>query len=383
MLNERSEILNIIKNELAKSFSNLEGIDETKLFLWVEKLCVKKDIDVDIAQDCLIEILCGFDCKTVEIVMDEVVSDENLDDPIKSYLKSIARYKLLSPEEELDYAYSYQNAGSEEEKKKYRDLLINHNLRLVVGVAKRYQYLGLPFLDLIQEGNIGLMKGIERFDPSKGFKLSTYATWWIRQAVTRAVHDSGTIRIPVHMNENMNKIRTFASQYFLEHQKMPSSKMISDLLGVSVERASELLKIYETRMFIVSLDEPVGKEEDTDSTIGDFVAEDTNFDEYIDKKMLRYEFEKLFKKLDKREVDIIKKRIGWNGEVPMTLEEIGEEYGLTRERIRQIEGKAYRKLRRPSSSKLLYPYLDDDAKDKFEIIDTYKSIPTYVRGRKG
>ena len=346
MEKDKSVILNILKSEVMRKFSSFDNVDETKIFYFLDKVCRKKNLDFEVAQECLVDILCDFNFE-IENAADVEVNDSYTDDSLRVYLREIGRYSLLSSDEEYEYALKYKNAVSVLEKEKYKSALVNHNLRLVVNVAKKYQNMGLPLLDLVQEGNVGLIKAIEKFDPDKGFKLSTYATWWIRQAVSRAVADYGNvIRIPVHINEQMNKIRTFSACYFVEHQKMPSAKVVSDNLNISLNKAEQMLNILTNQMAVISLDEPIlSNDGDSDSSIIDFVSDDYNFEEEIDLKSLRFTFEELFKTFSSREAYILKRRFGFEDGVVRTLEEIGNELGITRERVRQIERTALRKLR--------------------------------------
>ena len=273
------------------------------------------------------------------------------EDPVRMYLKEIGTVPLLTAEEELELA-KRKSEGDPVAK----DKLIEANLRLVVSIAKRYTGRGMSFLDLVQEGNLGLIKGVEKFDYEKGYKLSTYATWWIRQAITRALADqSRTIRIPVHMVETINRTIRVQRQLILDLGREPSADEIAKEMGVSVEKVEEILKISREP---VSLDTPVGDEED--SHIGDFVADETigTTDDAATITILREEINAAMSALTEREQEIIRLRFGLDDGRARTLEEVGQHFNVTRERIRQIEAKALRKLRHPSRSKKLIDFLN-------------------------
>ncbi|MCQ2409163.1 MAG: RNA polymerase sigma factor RpoD [Clostridia bacterium] len=276
--------------------------------------------------------------------------ESNVDDSVKIYLKDIGRVPLLSADEEVILAQKIET-GTDEEKKEAKDKLAEANLRLVVSIAKRYVNRGLQFLDLIQEGNIGLMKAIEKFDYTKGYKFSTYATWWIRQSITRAIADQArTIRIPVHMVETINKQVKATRQLLQKLGREPSSEEIAEYLGVTEERVREIQKIAQDP---VSLESPIGEEED--SHLGDFI-EDTNAispAEAAERKMLRAQLEKIMEDLSAREQKVLRLRFGFEDGRTRTLEEVGKEFNVTRERIRQIENKALMKLRSPKFRKQL------------------------------
>ena len=274
-----------------------------------------------------------------------------LDDPVKAYLKEIGRVPLLSAEEERALARAAK-AGDMEARQK----LSEANLRLVVSVAKRYAGRGLPFLDLIQEGNLGLMKAAEKFEPDKGFKFSTYATWWIRQAITRAIADQArTIRIPVHMVETINKVIRVSRQLLQELGHDPSPEEIAAEMDMPVDKVREILKIAQEP---VSLETPIGEEED--SHLGDFI-EDENAPapaEVASNAMMREQLQEVLHTLTPREEKVIRLRFGLEDGQAHTLEEVGKEFNVTRERIRQIEVKALRKIKRPNMSKNLVDYMD-------------------------
>lgn len=290
---------------------------------------------------------------------DEEYEDDDLsmlkgvavDDPVRMYLKEIGKIPLLTSEEEIELAKRMQE-GDEEAKKK----LAEANLRLVVSIAKRYVGRGMLFLDLIQEGNLGLMKAVEKFDYRKGFKFSTYATWWIRQAITRAIADQArTIRIPVHMVETINKLVRVQRQLVQELGRDPSPEEIAKEMGMEVEKVREIMKIAQEP---VSLETPIGEEED--SHLGDFIPDDDVLApaEAATYTMLREQLIDVLDTLTPREQKVLRLRFGLDDGRARTLEEVGKEFDVTRERIRQIEAKALRKLRHPSRSKKLKDFLE-------------------------
>ncbi|MFR3792069.1 MAG: RNA polymerase sigma factor RpoD [Blautia massiliensis (ex Durand et al. 2017)] len=277
-----------------------------------------------------------------------------IDDPVKVYLKEIGRVPLLTPEEEIDLALKIQAGGPDGEKAKQR--LSEANLRLVVSIAKRYVGRGMQFLDLIQEGNLGLIKAVEKFDHTKGFKFSTYATWWIRQAITRAIADQArTIRIPVHMVETINKVKKVSSQLLHEYGHDPSAEEIAERLEMPVDKVREIMRVAQEP---VSLETPIGEEED--SHLGDFIPDDDAPvpAEAASQTLLKEQLADVLKTLTPREEKVLRLRFGLEDGRPRTLEEVGKEFNVTRERIRQIEAKALRKLRHPSRSKKLRDFLD-------------------------
>ena len=274
-----------------------------------------------------------------------------IDDPVRMYLKEIGRVPLLSAEEEKELAEKMA-AGDEEAKNK----LVEANLRLVVSIAKRYVGKGMFFLDLIQEGNIGLMKAVDKFDYEKGFKFSTYATWWIRQAITRAIADQArTIRIPVHMVETIHKVSRYSRQMLQELGREATAEEIGEKMGISAEKVREIMKIAQDP---VSLETPIGEEED--SHLGDFIPDDDAPQpaEIASATILREVIERELHTLTPREEHVIKLRFGLYDGRSRTLEEVGKEFDITRERIRQIEAKALRKLRHPSRARHLKGFLD-------------------------
>lgn len=274
-----------------------------------------------------------------------------IDDPVRMYLKEIGRVPLLTAEEEVELAKRIE-AGDEEAKRS----LAEANLRLVVSIAKRYVGRGMQFLDLIQEGNLGLIKAVEKFDYRKGYKFSTYATWWIRQAITRAIADQArTIRIPVHMVETINKLIRVQRQLLQEFGREPLPEEIAKEMGITVERVREILKVAQEP---VSLETPIGEEED--SHLGDFIEdEDAPAPaEAAGYQLLKEQLEEVLDTLTNREEKVLRLRFGLTDGRARTLEEVGQVFGVTRERIRQIEAKALRKLRHPTRSKKLKDYLD-------------------------
>jgi RNA polymerase primary sigma factor len=272
-------------------------------------------------------------------------------DPVRMYLKEIGRIPLLTREQEIDLAQRTE-AGD----KKAKEKLTASNLRLVVSIAKKYIGRGMTFLDLIQEGNKGLIRAVEKYDWTKGFKFSTYATWWIRQAITRAIADQArTIRIPVHMVETINKLMRTSRKLMQDLGREPTPEEIGKAMEMEPDRVREILKISQKT---TSLETPIGDEDD--SYLGDFIADDTQISPYeaTSQRMLKENVDEVLNALSDREAKVLKMRFGLNGSRPMTLEEVGQKFGVTRERIRQIEAKALRKLRHPSKRKRLQDFLD-------------------------
>jgi RNA polymerase primary sigma factor len=352
MANEKLQATNIIDSK------NDGGILNSNIMKTLE------DIDYDISQadldnvapddldgDAFKEIEKDVESYEVE-KMEKLLLQEGLaiDDPVRMYLKDIGKIPLLSPEREK-YLAEQIALGS----KSAKDELIEANLRLVVSIAKRHVGKGMYFLDLIQEGNLGLIKAVEKFDYSKGYKFSTYATWWIRQAITRAIADQArTIRIPVHMVETIHKVSRTARQLLQEYGKEPTTDEIAERLGITPDKVREIMKIAQDP---VSLETPIGEEED--SHLGDFV-EDNDSPAPSDSAsyaLLREQLCNILHTLTPREEQVIKLRFGLEDGRPRTLEEVGKQFQITRERIRQIEAKALRKLRHPSRSKTLKDYL--------------------------
>ena len=283
---------------------------------------------------------------------EEITKDVNINAPVRMYLKEIGRIPLLTPDEEL--ASSERINNNDEDAKR---ILAESNLRLVVSIAKRYVGRGLLFLDLIQEGNIGLMKAVDKFDSNRGYKFSTYATWWIRQAITRALADQArTIRVPVHMVETINKMVRVQRQLTLELNREPSEEEIAKKMNVSVDKVREVIKISQDP---VSLETPIGEEDD--SHLGDFIKDESSLspEEYTENEILKEEIDDVLKSLQQREQEVLRLRFGLKDGTCHTLEEVGKKFNVTRERIRQIEAKALRKLRHPSRAKKLRDFMEE------------------------
>ena len=291
------------------------------------------------------------------IDLESATYDEVADDSVKLYLREIGKIPLLSAEEEYELAQKIIN-GTEKEKKKAKDKMAESNMRLVVSIAKRYSGRGLDFLDLIQEGNTGLLRAVEKFDPDKGFKFSTYATWWIRQAITRAIADQArTIRIPVHMVETINKVLRTQRRLTQELNREPSTEEIAKAMGMEPEKIEYVMKIKQD---IASLDASVGRDgEDDDSSLGDFIEDEDRVspEDSAATQLLKEQIASILQTLTDREQKIIKMRFGIGGGKSHTLEEVGAEFSVTRERIRQIEAKALAKLRKNKDTKKLHEYL--------------------------
>ena len=291
--------------------------------------------------------------------MERLLEQEGLaiDDPVRMYLKEIGRVELLSQEEELELAkVMYDETLPDDVRKKAKDRLVEANLRLVVSIAKRYVGKGMFFLDLIQEGNLGLIKTVDKFDYEKGFKFSTYATWWIRQAINRAIADQArTIRIPVHMVETIHKVSRYQRQLLQEYGREPTADEIGEKMGMSSDKVREILKIAQEP---VSLETPIGEEED--SHLGDFIPDDETPTpaDAASATMRREVIERQLRTLTPREEHVIKLRFGLYDGRCRTLEEVGKEFRITRERIRQIEAKALRKLRHPSRARHLRGFIE-------------------------
>ncbi len=287
--------------------------------------------------------------------LEEEYENAKLDDPVRMYLKEIGKIPLLTPEEELEVA---KDLVSDDEKTRdaARKRMSEANLRLVVSIAKRYVGRGMQLLDLIQEGNLGLMKAVEKFDYTKGYKFSTYATWWIRQSITRAIADQArTIRIPVHMVETINKVLRTSHSMVQTLGREPTTQEIADELHMDIQKVEEILKIAQEP---VSLETPIGEEDD--SHLGDFIQDDEASQpaEEASYTLLREQLEEVLKTLTPREEEVLRMRFGLMDGKPHTLEEVGKKFDVTRERIRQIESKALRKLRHPSRSKKLRDFLN-------------------------
>ena len=349
------------KEELVK-------LGKSKGYITYEELAFNlKGLELD--SDSLDELYNIFNENNIAIVsededsssdsVDKLLLDDNaltknltIDDPVRMYLKEIGQIKLLSLDEELKLADRI-GAGDEDAKR----ILAEANLRLVVSIAKRYVGRGMLFLDLIQEGNIGLMKAVDKFDVTKGYKFSTYATWWIRQAITRAIADQArTIRVPVHMVETINKLARVQRQLTLELNREPSEEELAKKMNMPVEKIREIYKISQEP---VSLETPIGEEDD--SNFGYFIKYENNMspEEYATNELLKDEIAEVLLTLTEREEKVIKLRFGLEDGKSRTLEEVGQMFGVTRERIRQIEAKALRKLRHPSRSRKLKDYMID------------------------
>ena len=350
---KKKSILDI--QEINDFFSDMELNAEQmeKVFDYLEAnnidvLRISGDPDDDVDMDVIISEEDDVDVENIDLSVPEGVS---IEDPVRMYLKEIGKVPLLSAEREIELAKRMEE-GDEDAKKE----LAEPNLRLVVSIAKRYVGRGMLFLDLIQEGNLGLIKAVEKFDYHKGYKFSTYATWWIRQAITRAIADQArTIRIPVHMVETINKLIRVSRQLLQELGREPLPEEIAKELDMPVERVREILKISQEP---VSLETPIGEEED--SHLGDFIQDD-NVPvpaEAAAQTLLKEQLDEVLDTLTEREQKVLRLRFGMNDGRARTLEEVGREFDVTRERIRQIEAKALRKLRHPSSSRKLRDYLD-------------------------
>ena len=351
---KKKNILEIQEINDAFRDMELELTQMDKVFEYLEAngidvLQMNDDSNVD--DDDLEIMLSDEDEVDMEKIDLSVPDGISIEDPVRMYLKEIGKVPLLSAEEEIELAKRMAD-GDEEAKKR----LAEANLRLVVSIAKRYVGRGMLFLDLIQEGNLGLIKAVEKFDYQKGFKFSTYATWWIRQAITRAIADQArTIRIPVHMVETINKLIRVSRQLLQELGREPTPEEIAAELDMPVDRVREILKISQEP---VSLETPIGEEED--SHLGDFIQDD-NVPvpaEAAAQTLLKEQLDEVLSTLTEREQKVLRLRFGMSDGRARTLEEVGKEFDVTRERIRQIEAKALRKLRHPSRSRKLRDYLD-------------------------
>ncbi|HEY8444894.1 MAG TPA: RNA polymerase sigma factor RpoD [Bacilli bacterium] len=402
LVDEDSEEFDEITRELEKENIDLVKDDELADLEATEVVdeevveCDDDDVDVDVDDDegefeniieedtdfssFSSEIENDIKSKDIDDLVSTIVTPSQSDDPIKMYLKEIGQIDLLTTIQELDLSRKVQDALLAEEKIKLheegkqlltneeianleekievgshaREVLIESNLRLVVSIAKRYLGRGMQFQDLIQEGNMGLMKAVNKFDPTKGFKFSTYATWWIRQAITRAIADQArTIRIPVHMVETINKLVRTQRRLTQELRREPTPEELAEELKISVEKVQQIQKIAQEP---VSLETPVGEEDD--STLGDFVhdVELPNPLDYTINEKYKEEIDTVLKTLTPREEQVLRLRFGLTDGKPHTLEEVGKEFGVTRERIRQIEAKAIRRLRHPTRQKRLVQY---------------------------
>ena len=361
LLAEARKKKNVLENQEVMGVFSEEVLDADKLdriydFLEANKVDVLRlGEDTDIDEDLFVEDEMDLDheeeidLEKIDLSAPEGVGTE---DPVRMYLKEIGKIPLLSMEDEIELAKRIE-LGDEGAKK----VLAEANLRLVVSIAKRYVGRGMQFLDLIQEGNLGLIKAVEKFDYTKGFKFSTYATWWIRQAITRAIADQArTIRIPVHMVETINRLIRVSRQLLQELGREPQPEEIAARVDMPVERVREVLKISQEP---VSLETPIGEEED--SHLGDFIQDEHVMvpAEAAAFTLLHEQLMEVLDTLTEREQKVLKLRFGLEDGRPRTLEEVGREFNVTRERIRQIEAKALRKLRHPTRSKKLKDYLDE------------------------
>ena len=359
LANKNGNVLSYV--EINNAFKGIDMKDEQ--FDYILEFLEKNNIEMTKGTDGALDTL-----DTLDEIDDDFVPDEedevdtsaidlsvpegiSVEDPVRMYLKEIGKVNLLTAEEEIDLAQRMEN-GDDEAKKR----LAEANLRLVVSIAKRYVGRGMQFLDLIQEGNLGLIKAVEKFDYQKGYKFSTYATWWIRQAITRAIADQArTIRIPVHMVETINKQIRISRQLLQELSREPTPEEIAEKMDITVDRVREIMKISQEP---VSLETPIGEEED--SHLGDFI-QDENAPVPADAAtftMLREQLDEVLGTLTEREQKVLILRFGLEDGRGRTLEEVGKEFNVTRERIRQIEAKALRKLRHPSRSRKLKDYLE-------------------------
>ena len=342
--------------EIDKSFAG-SGIDldaekTEKVFEFLEQKGIVAMVpDSDTDDDIILDVddePTEEELENIELAVPDGVS---IEDPVRMYLKEIGKVALLTAEEEKDLAMRMEQGDAEAKKR-----LAEANLRLVVSIAKRYVGRGMLFLDLIQEGNLGLIKAVEKFDYRKGYKFSTYATWWIRQAITRAIADQArTIRIPVHMVETITKVKKVSSQLLHKNGHEPSVEEVAEELGMQVDRVREIIRISQDP---VSLETPIGEEED--SHLGDFIPDELAPApaEVASLSLLKEQLDEVLGTLTDREEKVLRLRFGLEDGRPRTLEEVGQRFQVTRERIRQIEAKALRKLRHPSRSKKLKDFLD-------------------------
>ena len=351
LIKKGKEVGFITYEELAEELKGLEVssdlLDELYNALMENDISVisESDLDDDSEED---------DGGNLEDILkdDSIAKELTINDPVRMYLKEIGKISLLSLAEETELS---KKIAEGDEMAKNR--LAESNLRLVVSIAKRYVGRGMLFLDLIQEGNIGLMKAVEKFDATKGYKFSTYATWWIRQAITRAIADQArTIRVPVHMVETINKLSRFQRQLTLELNREPTDEELAEKMNMSPEKIREVIKIAQDP---VSLETPIGEEED--SHLGDFVPDESNMspEDFTVHEMLKEEISDVLLTLTEREEQVLRLRFGLDDGSSKTLEEVGQMFGVTRERIRQIEAKALRKLRHPSRSRKLKDFLNE------------------------
>ena len=349
----------VSEEQLKEIITSLLNECKTKGSIGSDALCDRLEkYDADPSQ--IDEIYRSLEENKIKIIDDyekdkelyeQIIKEISMDDPVKMYLKDIGKVPLLSADDEINLAKKMMD-GDEDAKR----CLSEANLRLVVSIAKRYVGRGMQFLDLIQEGNLGLMKAVEKFDYQKGFKFSTYATWWIRQAITRAIADQArTIRIPVHMVETINKVGRVSRLLLQEYGREPTPEEIAKEMGIPESRVIEIQKISQDP---VSLETPIGEEED--SHLGDFIEDEQSSapTEVVAGSMLKEQLINVLDTLTPREEKVLRLRYGIDDGKPRTLEEVGKEFNVTRERIRQIEAKALRKLRHPSRSKRLKDFIE-------------------------
>lgn len=343
---QRGELSTKQINNLLEEFDfDVEQVDRLYEKIEGSNIKIVEDMELDLDDD-----LESMPLETLT-ESEDLSEGINVDDPVKVYLKEIGRVPLLSAEEELELSQKMAEGDAEAARR-----LSEANLRLVVSIAKRYVGRGMQFLDLIQEGNLGLIKAVEKFDYTKGFKFSTYATWWIRQSITRAIADQArTIRIPVHMVETINKVKKVSSQLLHKNGHEPTAEEIAREIDMPVEKVSEIMRVSQEP---VSLETPIGEEED--SHLGDFIPDDDAPApaEAASYTLLKEQISKVLSTLTPREEKVLRLRFGLEDGRQRTLEEVGKEFNVTRERIRQIEAKALRKLRHPGRSKKLKDFLD-------------------------
>lgn len=339
-----------LKNNIINNYKLKRMIGSEELSSMLEKFDLSVEQVDDIYKSLVdndIKILNSYEKGFYEQLEKEI----SIEDSVKIYLKDIGKFQLLTPEEETELAIKMEQGDAEA-----REKLINSNLRLVVSIAKKYSGRGMQLLDLINEGNLGLMKAVEKFDYTKGFKFSTYATWWIRQAITRAIADQArTIRIPVHMVETINKVQKYSRILLQELGREPTPEEISEKIDLPPSKIIEIQKIAQDP---VSLEKKIGEEEDT--CLGDFLEDKDTVSpfDHVSQELLKQNLKIILGSLTPREEKVLRLRYGLDDNRPRTLEEVGKEFNVTRERIRQIEAKALRKLRHPSRSKRIKEYIE-------------------------
>ncbi len=353
-MSDREERKKQVIEKIIETFKEKKSINEDELLNRMDRLSLdasEMESVYSTLEENGIKVISSDEEKINDQMLQKIMNEVNIDDSVKMYLKDIGKVPLLSAAEEQELAKKMIEGDAEAKKQ-----LINANLRLVVSIAKRYVGRGMQFLDLIQEGNLGLMKAVDKFDYTKGFKFSTYATWWIRQAITRSLADQArTIRIPVHMVETINKLTKTSRTLLQKLGREPTQSEIAEAMGISESRVVEIQKIAQDP---VSLEAPIGEEED--SHLGDFI-EDKNTASQIDiaeSKMLKEQVKEILSTLAPREAMVLMLRYGLKDNRPRTLEEVGKVFNVTRERIRQIEAKALRRLKHPNKVKKLRDFLD-------------------------